>query len=133
MITIKKINELSSQKDLQTLSEKDTNYAFARFLKFWRSVHGVSQEQLAGHINGSPRHISRLENGSSRPSQAIAKDIAVALQLGQRDTNHLLIAAGFVPSTGELNFHKPELKWLRKTMTMSLKALDPYQHGAKRV
>ena len=108
------------------MPEKDTHYAFARFLKFWRSVHGVSQEQLAGHINGSPRHISRLENGSSRPSQAIAKDIAVALQLGQRDTNHLLIAAGFLPSTGELNFHAPELKWLRKTMTMSLKALDPY-------
>ena len=108
------------------MPEKDTHYAFARFLKFWRSVHGVSQEQLAGHINGSPRHISRLENGSSRPSQAIAKDIAVALQLGQRDTNHLLIAAGFLPSTGELNFHEPELKCLRKAMTMSLKALDPY-------
>jgi len=108
------------------LSEKDNHYAFARFLKFWRSVHGLSQEQLAGHINSSPRHISRLENGNSLPSQAIAKDIAVALQLGQRDTNHLLIAAGFLPSTGELNFHVPELKWLRKTMTMSLKALDPY-------
>ena len=108
------------------MSEKDNHDAFARFLKFWRGVHSLSQEQLAGYINSSPRHISRLENGSSRPSQAIAKDIAVAMRLGKRDTNHLLIAAGFVPSTGELDFHAPELKWLRKTMTMSLKALDPY-------
>ena len=108
------------------MSEKDNHDAFSRFLKFWRGVHSLSQEQLAGYIHSSPRHISRLENGSSRPSQTIAKDIAVALRLGQRDTNHLLIAAGFVPSTGELDFHAPELKWLRKTMTMSLKALDPY-------
>ena len=56
----------------------------------------------------------------------MAIDIAMALELGQRDTNHLLIAAGFLPSSAELDFHAPELKWLRKTMTMSLKALDPY-------
>ena len=106
--------------------EPDTSLAFGRFLKFWRGVHSFSQQQLADLINSSPRHISRLENGSSRPSQTIAMDIATALELGQRDTNHLLIAAGFLPSTGELDFHAPELKWLRKTMTMSLKALDPY-------
>ena len=108
------------------MSDKDTHYAFARFLKFWRGVHSLSQEQLAGYISSSPHHISRLENGSSRPSQSIAMDIALALRLGQRDTNHLLIAAGFLPSNGALNFHAPELKWLRKTITMSLKALDPY-------
>ena len=56
----------------------------------------------------------------------MAIDIAMAMELGQRDTNHMLIAAGFLPSSGELDFHAPELKRLRKTMTMSLKALDPY-------
>ena len=109
-----------------TSSNSDTSLAFGRFLKFWRGVHSQSQEQLANLINSSPRHISRLENGSSRPSQNLATDIAQAMNLGQRDTNHLLIAAGFLPSTGELDFHAPELKWLRKTMTLSLKALDPY-------
>tara|TARA_B110000046_G_C13024185_1_gene412883 strand:+ start:6061 stop:6906 length:846 start_codon:yes stop_codon:yes gene_type:complete len=108
------------------INSTDTSLAFGRFLKFWRSVHSLSQEQLAARINSSPRHISRLENGSSRPSQSLASDIALTMQLGQRDTNHLLIAAGFLPSTGELDFHAPELKWLRKTMTLSLKALDPY-------
>ena len=89
-------------------------------------MHSLSQEQLADRITSSPRHIRRLENGSSRPSHAMALDIAMALELGHRDTNHLLIAAGFLPSSAELDFHAPELKWLRKTMTMSLKALDPY-------
>ncbi|MDC0088435.1 helix-turn-helix transcriptional regulator [Porticoccaceae bacterium] len=108
------------------MSEPDSNFAFARFLKFWRAVHSISQEQLADRINSSPRHISRLENGSSRPSQAMVSDIARALYMGQRDSNHLLIAAGFLPAIGELDFQAPELKWLRKTMTLSLKALDPY-------
>ncbi|MDB9706547.1 helix-turn-helix transcriptional regulator, partial [Porticoccaceae bacterium] len=108
------------------MSEPESNLAFARFLKFWRGVHSVSQEQLSDLINSSPRHISRLENGSSRPSHSMVTEIASALHLGQRDSNHLLIAAGFLPTTGELDFQAPELKWLRKTMTMSLKALDPY-------
>jgi transcriptional regulator with XRE-family HTH domain len=110
----------------QQITTSDTSQVFGRFLKFWRGVHSLSQEQLADLINSSPRHISRLENGSSRPSQTIATDIAEALHLGQRDTNHLLIAAGFLPSNAELDFHAPELRWLRNTMTMSLKALDPY-------
>ncbi len=110
----------------QQITTSDTSKVFGRFLKFWRGVHSLSQEQLADLINSSPRHISRLENGSSRPSQTIATDIAEALHLGQRDTNHLLIAAGFLPSNAELDFHAPELRWLRNTMTMSLKALDPY-------
>jgi hypothetical protein len=92
------------------LSEPDSNFAFARFLKFWRGVHSVSQEQLSDRID----------------SQSMVTEIASALHLGQRDSNHLLIAAGFLPAIGELDFQAPELKWLRKTMTLSLKALDPY-------
>lgn len=108
------------------MSDNDANLAFGRFLKFWRSVHEMSQEYLAAQINSSPRHISRLENGISRPSQTMLLEIASALNLGQRDRNHLLIAAGFLPNHDELNFHAPELKWLRKSMMLSLRALDPY-------
>ena len=120
------IQTLKRDCEQQHITTSDTSQVFGRFLKFWRGLHSLSQEQLADLINSSPRHISRLENGSSRPSQTIATDIAEALQLGQRDTNHLLIAAGFLPSNPELDFHAPELRWLRSTMTMSLKALDPY-------
>ena len=108
------------------MPNSDTNFAFGRFLKFWRGVHHLSQEQLADLINSSPRHISRLENGSSRPSHSMVTDISSAFNLGERDSNHLLIAAGFVPISGDLDFHAPELKWLRKAMTLSLRAMDPY-------
>ena len=106
--------------------EAPQDHAFSRFLKFWRGVHHLSQEELAERINSSPRHISRLENGSSRPSENIVIELCKALDLGSRDSNHLLISAGYAAIGKSIDFHAPELKWLRKAMTMNLRALDPY-------
>lgn len=106
--------------------EPEPELAFGRFLKFWRGVHQLSQEALADKLQSSPRHISRLENGSSRPSETMALDICNVLSLGIRDRNHLLISAGFAASEEHIDFHSPQMKWLRKSMTMTLKALDPY-------
>lgn len=100
--------------------------SFGRFLKFWRGVHRLSQEQLAFELGSSPRHISRLENGSSRPSETMVLEIAKALKLGRRDQSHLLVAAGFAPRDERVDFNSAELKWLRSAMTMTLQALDPY-------
>lgn len=97
-----------------------------RFVRFWREVHGLSQEELAFRLDSSQRHISRIEGGSGRPSEAMVKDIATVMELGQRDSNHLLIAAGYAPIVKQVDFHAPELKWLRKAMVMTLRALDPY-------
>ncbi len=108
------------------MQSKSTKSVFGRFLKFWRGVHGVSQEELAGRLGSSPRHISRLENGSSRASENLVLDIARVLNLGKRDLNHLLIAAGFAPNEQRVDFNAPEMKWLRKAMTMHLRTLDPY-------
>jgi len=99
---------------------------FGRLLKFWRGVHGQSQEKLADALDSSPRHISRLENGRVHPSQAMVQGIARALSLGERDTCHLMISAGYMPAAKTVNFHAPELKWLRKAMTLTLRAMDPY-------
>ena len=100
--------------------------AFGRFLKFWRGLHQLNQEELAFRLDSSPRHISRLENGSSRPSEVIIKEISQVLGLGERDSNHLLMSAGFAPEIKKIDFNAPELKWLRKAMMLNLKALDPH-------
>ncbi|AQA19309.1 transcriptional regulator [Halioglobus japonicus] len=99
---------------------------FGRLLKFWRGVRAMNQETLASKLDSSPRHISRLENGRSLPSKALVLGIARELALGERDTNHLLIAAGFNPNVTRVDFHAPQMRWLRKAMTMTLRALDPY-------
>ena len=98
--------------------------AFSRFLKFWREIFQVSQEDLAFRLNSSPRHMSRLENGISRPSEQIIHQIAHVLPLGRRDLNHLLLSAGYsITDAGEAEAR--EHRWLMKAMLMHLKAVDP--------
>ncbi len=100
-------------------------FAFPRFLKFWRGVHQISQEELAYRLGCSPRHVSRLETGECRPSETLIQQVADALTLGKRDHNHLRIAAGFAPEEPRLDFNSPEISWLRKAMLRTLRALDP--------
>jgi len=108
------------------MAQSNTQTAFGRFLKFWRDTHNIKQEVLAFKINSSARHLSRLENGISRPSESIIEDIARELSLGERDKNHLLISAGYAPILKKVDFNSPQMKWLRKAMIYNLKALDPH-------
>lgn len=109
-----------------SITSPDSPAGFAGLLRFWRNVHEVSQEALAFQIGSSPRHISRLENGHVRPSSEMVQKIAASLGLLDRDTQHLLIAAGFVPQPPAQDFQAAELHWLRKAMTRTLQALDPH-------
>lgn len=99
---------------------------FGNLLKFWRGVYGLSQEELAYAIDSSPRHISRMENGHVHPSMEMVNKVAQKLGLLERDTHHLLIAAGFITQPTKVDFRSAELKWLRKAMKLTLRALDPY-------
>ncbi|MFT7405479.1 MAG: transcriptional regulator with XRE-family HTH domain [Zhongshania sp.] len=108
------------------MKNNSSKVVFGRFLKFWRGVHHLSQEDLSDRLSSSPRHISRLENGNSRPSEVMVLDIARAMGLGRRDVTHLLIAAGYAPREERVDFNAPELKWLRKALMMNLRALDPF-------
>ncbi|WP_299772575.1 helix-turn-helix transcriptional regulator [uncultured Pseudoteredinibacter sp.] len=112
--------------DLEPSEDHKAYLPFGHLLKFWRGVHRQSQEKLAHALQSSPRHISRLENGRVHPSKAMVEGIAQALSLGERDTYHLMISAGYMPATKKADFHAPELKWLRKAMILTLRALDPY-------
>jgi transcriptional regulator with XRE-family HTH domain len=105
------------------------NGIFGRLLRFWRTTLGISQEQLSTHVGVSVRHISFMENGRSMPGRAMVLDLAQALALGARDTNNLLLAAGFIParrgpSVGEL-LQTDELRWLRNSLLLTLRGLDP--------
>ncbi len=51
------------------MSEKVSDGAFGRLLRFWRQLRKRSQEDVALEIDSSIRHISFLENGKSLPSR----------------------------------------------------------------
>ncbi|AQQ69193.1 hypothetical protein Mag101_17315 [Microbulbifer agarilyticus] len=105
----------------------DTAYpAFGHLLRFWRKVRGISQEALALNLQSSTRHISFLENGKARPSESLVEAISESLQLGERDSSYLHLAAGYLARSQTVDFATPEFKWLRKATLLSLKAMDPY-------
>ena len=108
------------------MADNGVDARLGRFIRFWRQVRKLSQEDLAELLDSSPRHISRLENGTSRPREAMIEDLAAAFQLHNRDRNMLRMAAGFSPRDPKMNFNNPSLKWLRNAMRMTLRALDPY-------
>jgi DNA-binding XRE family transcriptional regulator len=97
---------------------------FGRLLRFWRQTFALSQESLALTVEVSPRHISFLENGRSKPGLALIYQIARALQLSNRDTSNLLAAAGFSPDDSD-HLSSTEQRWLDKSVAMRLRDLDP--------
>ena len=50
--------------------------AFGRFLKFWRAIRNLSQEEIAFRLDCSARHINRIENGNGHPSESLIEDLA---------------------------------------------------------
>ncbi len=66
-------------------------------LRHWRSQRRMSQLELAHAAQTSPRHVSFVETGRSRPGKSLVLRLATALDLPLRDQNGLLQAAGFMP------------------------------------
>lgn len=95
-------------------------------LRQWRQRRRISQLDLAMAIDSSARHLSFVENGRSRPSQAMVLKLAEHLDIPVRQRNALLVAAGYAPVYSELRFDSPELTPLRTSLQSLLTAYDPY-------
>ena len=70
-------------------------------LRKWR---GLSQLQLASASDCSQHHIGFLELGRIQPSREMVRRLSVALGLSLRQSNDLLLAAGFAPMWSETPF-----------------------------
>ena len=71
---------------------------FGRRLRAWRRQRGLSQLELALRVGTTPRHISFLETGRSRPGNEMVIRLASELDVPPREQNALLEAAG-LPAT----------------------------------
>jgi transcriptional regulator with XRE-family HTH domain len=99
--------------------------AFGRLMRFWRGVFDVSQGELAEKLNVSLKHVSYLETGRSRPSEALIARIGHVFRLGPRDQQNLLIAANYFaapPSEGRLRVDRSE----KEALICTLRSLDPF-------
>lgn len=104
----------------------NTQPPFGRLLRFWRATFSLSQEALSLEVGVSARHISFLETGRSKPGKALVYQLAQAFELSSRDTSNLLAAADFFPDKTGTDLSAPEQRWLRKSIALRLRDLEPF-------
>jgi transcriptional regulator with XRE-family HTH domain len=66
-------------------------------VKEWRQRRGRSQMDLAHDVGVSPRHLSFVETGRSKPSREVLLALSDGLEIPLRERNTLLVAAGYAP------------------------------------
>jgi transcriptional regulator with XRE-family HTH domain len=99
---------------------------FGSHLRRWRRHRGLSQLALAAAVASTPRHVSFLETGRSRPSRAMVLRLCDALQVPMRDRNPLLHAAGLPSAYPQSDLADPDLAPYRSIIDLMLRTHQPY-------
>jgi transcriptional regulator with XRE-family HTH domain len=99
---------------------------FPSRLAWWRKRRGLSQLQLALASACSQRHISFLELGRTKPSREMVLRLSAALDLLLRQSNELLLGAGFAPVWTETDFQAKALAPVREALNYILEQQEPY-------
>jgi transcriptional regulator with XRE-family HTH domain len=71
---------------------------FGQQLRRWRQRAGLSQLDLANSAGTSPRHVSFIETGRSRPGRELVLRLAEVLDVPLRERNVMLVSAGLLPA-----------------------------------
>lgn len=100
--------------------------AFGEELRSWRRQRGVSQLRLAELAGTTPRHVSFVETGRSRPGRELVLRIGASLDLPMRARNALLACAGFAPAFPERTFDEAALRPVAASIRGVLDGHDPY-------
>lgn len=95
-------------------------------LREWRHTRRLSQLDLALAADVSPRYVSLVETGRSRPSADMVLRLAAQLDVPLRHRNRLLVAAGFAPRYNERPLDEPDMSAVRDALTKVLHAHEPY-------
>ncbi len=110
----------------RTERSADTEPAFGRLLREWRTRRSVSQLDLAVEAGVSSRHVSFIETGRARPSREMILTLARVLDVPLRDRNDLLTAAGFAAMYRATDLDSPLLEQARKALDFMLRQQEPY-------
>jgi transcriptional regulator with XRE-family HTH domain len=99
--------------------------SFGDMLRYWRRVRSMSQLDLASAAMTTPRHMSFVETGRSRPSREMVLRLAGALDVPLRDRNGLLLAAGYAPLYVERALDDPALDRVNAAISAMLAQHEP--------
>ena len=99
---------------------------FGHKLRHWRKRRGLSQLDLALAAQTTPRHVSFIETGRSRPGRELVLRLAECMDLPVRDRNALLAAAGLPAAFPELDLSEDDMRPFRLAVEAILQRHDPY-------
>jgi len=100
--------------------------SFGQLLRIWRRQRGLSQLELAALAETTPRHLSFIEPGRSRPGRDLVLRLAQCLDVSIRNRNSLLIAAGLNAEFAERNLNDEQALPFRMAVETILQRHDPY-------
>lgn len=103
---------------------------FGQALRYWRKRRGFSQLELAAEALTTPRHLSFVETGRSRPGQDLILRLGRALDLAARDLNAMLDSAGFAPAFADLSFDEESMAPYVGAIRAILENHEPYPGSA---
>lgn len=100
--------------------------AFGTLLKEMRQGKRLSQLDVSLASDVSAKHLSFLETGRSKPSQAMVLHLAQMLQLDLAATNRLLSAAGYSQVYTDQDLDAPGMRMIREALEHLLQSHLPY-------
>jgi transcriptional regulator with XRE-family HTH domain len=99
---------------------------FGHQLRHWRERRGTSQLDLATSAGTTPRHVSFVETGRSRPGRELVLRFAVALDVPIRERNGLLLSAGLAPEFAVRELSDAAMRPLADVIERVLRGHEPY-------
>ena len=111
---------------LRVTRADDTVESIGTLLRDWRARRRLSQLDLALDTGVSPRHLSFVETGRSRPSPELLTALAERLEMPLRERNRLLLAAGYAPCYPEGRLDATAMDQVRGALQRLIGAHDPY-------
>jgi transcriptional regulator with XRE-family HTH domain len=95
-------------------------------LRDWRRRRRLSQLDLALEAEVSPRHLSFVETGRSKPSRELLLHLAEHLDVPLRERNSLLLASGYAPVYRETPLEADAMSPVRAALDKILAGHQPF-------
>jgi transcriptional regulator with XRE-family HTH domain len=100
--------------------------AFGQQLRHWRRRSGLSQLALALKAGTTPRHISFIETGRSRPGRDLILRLCGVLDVPVRERNSLLISAGLPAAFPSRDLADEAMRSVKLVLDCVLQGHEPY-------
>ena len=101
-------------------------HAVGPLLRDWRQRRRLSQMELALDAGISPRHLSFIETGRSRPSPQVLLALTERLAVPLRERNTLLLTTGYAPHYPARPLESADMNPVREHLQRLLAAHQPY-------